>query len=119
MDLGKSASLKLVRWLFAILSPQPGRTAEDKGFSLWAAFCSGHVRFVVATLNGPAGCPVANESVPDSAEATELLIQFCAVYGLLELQQPPDDRGPELSPATADFLVAPALPCYRLGGLQP
>lgn len=80
-DLGASASPKLVRWLCAILSPLPGWTADGGGVSPWAAFCSGHVRFVVAVADRPASFPSPGELPPNSAEATELLIQFCAMYG--------------------------------------
>lgn len=48
LDLGASASLKPMRWLRAILSPRPGWTADGGGFPLWAASCSGHVRFGLA-----------------------------------------------------------------------
>lgn len=41
------------------------------------------VRLLV-TADGPASLPPPGESPPNSAEATELLIQFCAIYGLRE-----------------------------------
>lgn len=74
LDLGASSSRKLVRWLCAILSPLPGWTVDGGGVPLWAAFCSGHVRFVVAIADGPASFPSPGELPPNSTEATELLI---------------------------------------------
>ena len=128
LDLGASASPKLLKWLCAIISPRPGWTADGGGFPPWAAFCTGQVRFVVAAADGPAGSPFPGESSPNSAEATELLIEFCAIYGLLEPEhqpddhQPghqPDDHPPELSPVTTAFFAALMLPFYRFGGLRP
>ncbi|KAK4038466.1 hypothetical protein C8A01DRAFT_47926 [Parachaetomium inaequale] len=75
LDLGVLASPKLVRWLCAILSPRPGWAVDDGGgCPLWAAFCSGYVRFAVAAADGPASFPSPNESPPNSVEATELLV---------------------------------------------
>jgi len=135
LDLGASATPKLVRWLCTILAPRPGWAADGGGFPPWAAFCSGHVRFVVATADGPESFFSLNESSPPtSVEATELLIQFCAMYGLLEPEhlpenhQPgshhpkdhqPGNHQPELSPAIAAFLAALVLPFYRSDGLRP
>ncbi|KAK0734485.1 hypothetical protein B0T26DRAFT_670776 [Lasiosphaeria miniovina] len=94
-------------------------TANGEGVPPWAAFCSGHVRFAVATADGPASLPPPGESPPNSAEATELLIQLCAIYGLFEPEHQPDDRQPELLPATSAFLAALALPFFHSDGLQP
>lgn len=119
LDLGASACPKLVRWLCAILSPLPGWTADGGGVPPWAAFCSGPARFVVAVADGPASFPSPDESPPNSAEATELLIEFCAMYGLLEPEHQPDGHPSELSPAIAAFLAALVLPFYRHDGLRP
>lgn len=90
-----------------------------RGVPPWAAFCSGPARFVVAVADGPASFPSPDESPPNSAEATELLIEFCAIYGLLEPEHQPDGHPSELSPAFAAFLAALVLPFYRHDGLRP
>ncbi|KAL2134164.1 hypothetical protein VTI74DRAFT_863 [Chaetomium olivicolor] len=77
------------------------------------------LRFMVAAAVGPASFHSPSESPPNSAEATGLLIQFCAIYRLLGPEHQPDDHQPELSPATTAFLAALVLPFYRSDGLRP
>ncbi|KAK3936439.1 hypothetical protein QBC46DRAFT_419368 [Diplogelasinospora grovesii] len=109
---GASPSRKLVRWLCAILSPKLGWSAGGGGFPPWAAFCSGEACFVVVSADGPAAFS-PNEPPPNSAEATELLIELCGLYGLLGPGAGPRDKPSEIPPPTAAFLAALALPFYR------
>jgi hypothetical protein len=112
------ASRRLVRWLCAILSPKPGWLGDQGHFPPWAAFCSGNVRFVVVTTDGPVAFAL-NEPPPSSSEATELLIEFCSLYGLLAPEHKCKGQQTELSPPIAAFLAALALPFSRYDGLQP
>ena len=116
--LGASASRQLVRWLCAVLAPKPGWSADTGGFPPWAAFCSHEARFVVVTADGPTTFS-SSEPPPNSAEATELLIELCRLSGFLEPEHQPSDAHSELSPATAAFFATLALPFYRHDDLQP
>lgn len=118
LNLGASASRRLVRWLCAVLSPKPGWLAESGEFPPWAAFCACDRPLVVVTADGVAGF-VRKESPPSSAEATELLIEFYRLYGLLEPGHKHKGQTSNLPPPTAAFLAALALPFYRNVGLQP
>lgn len=129
LDLGASTSPGLVRWLCAILAPKPGWSADGGGFPPWAAFCSGsssnsgndngiNARFAVVTADRPASFSLS-EPPPSSTEATDLLIELYSLYGLLEPEQWPGHQQSELSPATAAFFAALALPFYRSDDLQP
>ncbi|KAL2176555.1 uncharacterized protein P884DRAFT_260573 [Thermothelomyces heterothallicus CBS 202.75] len=118
LNLGASASRRLVRWLCAVLSPKPGWLADGGKFPPWAAFCAGDRPLVVVTADGPAGF-VFKEPPPSSTEATELLIEFCRLYGLLKLEHKYKDQSSNLPPPIAAFLAALALPFYRNVGLQP
>ncbi|KAH6628120.1 hypothetical protein F5144DRAFT_297029 [Chaetomium tenue] len=117
LHLGTSASRRLVRWLCAILAPQPGWSADTGDFPPWAAFCSGDTAFAIVTVNGPTDL-TASEPPPCSAEATELLIEFCEIYGFL---RPPQSTKTcsELPPASAAFFATLSLPFYRQDALQP
>ena len=99
-----------------MLSPKPGWLADGGGFPLWAAFCAGDSPPVVVTADGPAGF-VLKEPLPSSAEATELLIEFCRLYGLLELGHKYTGQTSNLPPSTAVFLAVLALLFYRNVGL--
>ncbi|KAI0430730.1 hypothetical protein F5Y09DRAFT_220431 [Xylaria sp. FL1042] len=113
LSLGASASPALLRWLCAILAPNPGWFSDGGGFPPWAAYCSGDVQFVISTNKT---VTFSNEELPPtSAQATDFLIQLCVFYGL-----GPKKGGPRnLPPATAAFLAALALPFYRHVNLQP
>ncbi|KAL2020761.1 hypothetical protein VTK56DRAFT_7959 [Thermocarpiscus australiensis] len=113
LDLRASASLTLVRWLCAILAPKPGWLADGGDFPPWAAFCSGDASFIIVA-DGPVTIS-PNERAPTSTQATELLIELCSLYGLENRR----DRQSEISPPTAAFLAALALPFYREASLQP
>ena len=117
LHLSASASRPLVRWLCAILAPKPRWSTDAGDFPPWAAFCSGDTAFVVVTANGLADF-AAIEPPPSSAEATELFIELCGLYGLLK---PPQSTKiySELSPASAAVFATLALPFYRQDGLQP
>ncbi|KAI1422461.1 hypothetical protein F5Y12DRAFT_618008 [Xylaria sp. FL1777] len=116
LHLPAAASPRLVRWLCALLSPQPGWEPEnDNEFPMWAAFCSGDVGFVISTPTG-GSMSMKKERAPTSKEARGLLVEFCCLYGL----------GPKLHgktefmlPYTAAFLAALVLPYYQYVRLQP
>ncbi|KAL2187929.1 hypothetical protein L209DRAFT_754112 [Thermothelomyces heterothallicus CBS 203.75] len=119
LDPSAVPSRSLVRWLCAILSPKPGWSAADGGgFPPWAAFCSGDASFAVISADGPASFS-PNDLPPDSTQAAELLIELCALYGLLGPDQDRKDQVSEVSPPTAAFFAALALPFYRDNDLQP
>lgn len=117
LNLGAYASHRLMRWLCAILSPEPGWSADGGDFPPWAAFCSGDARFVVASANDPAA--FSNEPPPDSTQATELLIELCVLYGLFRPRTRPGEKLADIPPSTAAFLAALALPFYRNVDLTP
>ncbi|OIW26963.1 hypothetical protein CONLIGDRAFT_547286, partial [Coniochaeta ligniaria NRRL 30616] len=100
----------LVRWLRAILSPETGWSVEGGGYPAWAASCNAH--FDIRTTN--VVTMSRNERPPDSAQATELLIEFCSLYGL-----GPPGESESFSPATAAFLTALTLPFCRYVKLKP
>jgi hypothetical protein len=83
VDLGGLASPRLVRWLCAVLSPKPGWSADGGDFPPWAAFFAGHVCFVVVKTDVSAPLSL-KEPPPNSAKASELLIELCSLYGLLD-----------------------------------
>ena len=114
LDLGPSASHDLVRWLCAILAPKPGWVSDGKSFAPWAAFCSGEPRFVICTDKPVTFSP--DTSPPNSGRASELLIELCSLYGF---ESEMESRRTGLTPATAGFLAALALPFYRYVKLQP
>jgi hypothetical protein len=116
IHLAASASHDLVKWLCAVLAPRPGWSIEGGGFAPWAAFCPGDVRFIIST-DGPVLFDV-DEQPPNCARATELLIELCRFYGLGRPKHN-SDNNEALSPYTAAFLAALALPFYRHVGLQP
>jgi hypothetical protein len=67
-----------------------------------------------------ASAPVSlNEPPPNSTEASELLVEFCSLQGMLELEHEPNNQQSELSPPMAAFIAALALPFYRDAGLHP
>lgn len=109
-------SPELVRWVCALLAPKPGWSAVRGGYPPWAAFCSGPVRFAISTDH-----PVAfnmNCRPPSYAEALELLIEFCSLFGLGP-EEPKDNSFEPLSPPIAAFLAALSLPFYRRNELKP
>lgn len=111
-----SAPHDLVKWLCAVLAPRLGWSVKEGGCAPWAAFCSGDVRFVIST-DKPLNF-TSHDRPPSSARATELLIEFCRLHGL----GPSNRIGREseiLSPPTAAFLAALALPFYHRVKLQP
>ncbi|KAJ2991221.1 hypothetical protein NUW58_g2594 [Xylaria curta] len=116
LHLPASASLALVRWLCALLSPQPGWETDNKhDFPPWAAFCCGDVNFAICF---PMGEPMSlkKERAPTSVEARRLLVEFCCLYGL-----GPKVHGESglLPPYTAALLATLALPYYRFAQLRP
>ncbi|KAK7425282.1 hypothetical protein QQZ08_008179 [Neonectria magnoliae] len=118
VQLPGEASAPLVQWLCAILAPKPGWSADDDGgpYSPWAACCTGDFQFVVATEEQVFLDPDAE--TPSDAQATELLIEFCNLFGIGH--EPSQLNGPvQLSPIKAAFLATLAVPFYRMAKLQP
>ncbi|EPE09309.1 hypothetical protein F503_07085 [Ophiostoma piceae UAMH 11346] len=110
---GDGVSSQLVRWLCALLSPQLGwRAKRARMVPPWASLCAGDVVFAVT-----ANANVQETSPPTSASASILLAEFCALYGLNEVDEPNDTV--TISPITAAFMAALTLPFYRLYKLQP
>ncbi|KAH6988778.1 hypothetical protein BKA56DRAFT_574578 [Ilyonectria sp. MPI-CAGE-AT-0026] len=116
LDMRAPASRDLVRWLSAILASKPGWSVEGGGFAPWAAFCSGDAQFAISTDEVVTFAP--KDRPPSSDKATELLIELCSLYGF-EPSRRKGGRFDSLSPVTAAFLAALALPFYRSVGLQP
>ncbi|KAK4143142.1 uncharacterized protein C8A04DRAFT_37693 [Dichotomopilus funicola] len=115
LKLPAFASPALVRWLSALLSPTPGWCGDGNrpDFPPWAAFCSGPLRFRIVVPPEPFPLDQQPPSPPTSCQATKLLIELCTIYGFLD--------GPPcgLTPATAAFLAALALPFTRDDGQNP
>ncbi|KAF5026210.1 hypothetical protein F66182_1707 [Fusarium sp. NRRL 66182] len=118
VHLPTEASLRLVHWLCAILAPRPGWAADDKGgaYTPWDAQHTGDARFVITT-EGQFSIDTDAEP-PTPTEATELLIEFCNLFGIGH--EPCRSRDPSpLSPIKAAFLATLAIPFYRMAKLQP
>ncbi|RGP71111.1 hypothetical protein FLONG3_7239 [Fusarium longipes] len=111
------ASRRLVQWLCAILAPTPGWAANGRGaHTPWDARCTGEVRFLIAT-EGQVAIDLDMEP-PTSTEATELLIEFCNLFGIGHESR--QSRDPTLlSPIKTAFLATLAIPFYRMAKLQP
>ena len=117
VKLVKPASRSLVRWLCAILAPKPGwLTPDSKGYPAWAAFCSGNAQFVILTDVPFAFEP--DDHPPSAAQATELLIEFCSLFGLCAPKRKEKTSEP-MGPYTAAFFPALAIPFYRYADLKP
>lgn len=120
--LPSPASRDLIRWLCAILAPEPGVRA--KPFPVWTMFASSDVRFVILTDRSVSFD--LDKPPPTSPQAAELLIEFCGVFGLDgrrdgRARKPSKGAVPfeELPPYTAAFLAALALPTYGAHQLEP
>jgi hypothetical protein len=109
-----NASPALVRWLCAVLAPgRLGWRASGNGLPPWASCLSKDVQLVmVAEEQGP-----GVETAPSSSQAAELLIELYQLYGLRTRQA--KQIFESISPYTAGFLAALALPFYRMQELQP
>ncbi|KAH7157905.1 hypothetical protein B0J13DRAFT_184154 [Dactylonectria estremocensis] len=118
IQLPSEASLPLTQWLCALLAPKPGWSADDKGgpFSPWAANCTGDLKFIVATQEQVS--LDANIEPPTVDEATDLIFEFCNLFGINH--EPLQYNAPSpLSPVKAAFLATLAIPFYRVAKLQP
>lgn len=111
----EGASPSLIRWLCAVLDPDLGWRAKDKGFlPPWAATFKTDVRLVIRSSDSAAGML----SPPSSPEATELLIELCGLFRLgTDLGQ--DVRWDSIPPYKAAFFAALMLPFYDYMKLQP
>ncbi|KIH94031.1 hypothetical protein SPBR_05697 [Sporothrix brasiliensis 5110] len=110
---GDSVSPQLVRWLCALLSPQPGwRARGARMVPPWASLWTGDAVFAVV-----ANDDIQETAPPSSAGASILLAEFCALYGFDAVDEANDVV--TVSPITASFMAALTLPLYRLYGLQP
>lgn len=116
--LPSEASSSLVHWLCAILAPAPAWAAkDDQGtFTPWAAQFTGDLHFIVATEEEVS--MNSNTQPPTPTEATELLIEFCNLFGIGHESRQSDETS-LLSPVKAGFLAALAIPFYRMAKLQP
>ncbi|KAJ4259683.1 hypothetical protein NW762_007614 [Fusarium torreyae] len=118
VHLPTEASLRLVHWLCAILAPRSGWAVTDEVgvYTPWDAQFTSDVRFVIAT-EGQVSIDTDAEP-PTPTEATELLIEFCNLFGIGH--EPHRSRDPSpLSPIKAAFLATLAIPFYRMAKLQP
>ncbi|KAI6775203.1 hypothetical protein HG530_001961 [Fusarium avenaceum] len=118
VHLPPGTSLRLVHWLCAILASRSGWAADDQegAYTPWDAQFTDDVQFVVAT-GGPVSIDTDAEP-PTPAEATELLIEFCNLFGIGHEPCRSKDPSP-LSPIKAAFLATLAIPFYRMAKLQP
>ncbi|KAF4449559.1 hypothetical protein F53441_7218 [Fusarium austroafricanum] len=118
VHLPKGASFRLVHWLCAILAPQSGWTADDQGglCTPWDAAFASNVRFVIA-IEGEVLINTEMEP-PTPTEATDLLIEFCNLFGIGHEPHRSKDPTP-LSPIKAAFLATLAIPFYRMAKLEP
>lgn len=118
VPLPSEASSRLVQWLCAVLAPAPGWAAKDDegAFSPWAARCMGSTKFIIGTEKTVLMDPCAQP--PSATEATELLIEFCNLFGIGHESHRSADPSP-LSPIKAAFLANLAIPFYRMAKLQP
>ncbi|KAI1268120.1 hypothetical protein F5Y18DRAFT_279046 [Xylariaceae sp. FL1019] len=117
VDLSAPASPGLVRWLCAVLAPTLGWTMDvADNFPPWAAFCSGSSQFVIIS-NQPVSS--SDDVAPSSSEALAYLIEFVELYGLGPEQSRDDDPQGLLSPYTAGFLAALALPFCEWDDFEP
>ncbi len=97
------SSAKLVRWLCAILAPGRGWFAKGS-VPPWAAYFNEDVRFIIST-----DIPlkeITQEHPPSSAEAADLIIEFCTLYDFS-------------SQPMAAFSAALLLPFHNRQHLQP
>ncbi|KAL4721957.1 hypothetical protein ACLX1H_011150 [Fusarium chlamydosporum] len=118
VHLPAGSSSQLVQWLCAILAPRPGWAADGQegAYTPWDAQCTGDMRFVIATEGQVSIDPNAEPPTPN--EATDLLIEFCNLFGIGHESHQSTDPSP-LSPIKAAFLAALAIPFYRMAKLQP
>lgn len=114
IQLPKEASCRLVQWLCAVLAPNPG-WAVDGIYTPWDARFTSDVRFVIATEEQVSFD--SDAELPTPTEATDLLIEFCELFGI---DHPIGSKSPTtLSPIKAAFLASLAIPFYRMAKLQP
>lgn len=124
IDLRKPASRRLVTWLSAVLAPKQSwapKATETQEHSPWTMVLPTDLQ-ISLYADEHAEVYRQDKSPPTSAEAAELLVEFCALFGLGK-----QDRRPgrprknisEPSPVTAAFLAALALPFYRCLEFQP
>ncbi|KAI1249781.1 hypothetical protein MGN70_009395 [Eutypa lata] len=114
IDLG-TASPALVRWLCAVLSPDLGWNARDKGLlPPWTASIKTGIQLIVSA-------PVSAADMllpPSSSDAMELFIELCRLFRLgTDLRC--NSRWESISPYKAAFFAALMLPFYSYMELQP
>ncbi|KAF7537008.1 hypothetical protein G7Z17_g12940 [Cylindrodendrum hubeiense] len=118
VELPANATKPLIQWLCALLAPNTGWEADDKGgpFSPWAACCTGDFKFVIVTSEEVS--LDTNAEPPTVDEAAELIFELCNCFGID--QEPLRQYEPDqLSSVKAAFLATLALPFYRMAKLQP
>ncbi|KAM0195077.1 hypothetical protein ACHAPI_006623 [Fusarium lateritium] len=117
VHLPTGTSLRLVHWLCAILAARSGWAPDVQGACTpWDAQFTDDVQFVVAT--GKQVSIDTDAEPPTPTEATELLIEFCNLFGIGHEPCRSKDPSP-LSPIKAAFLATLAIPFYRMAKLQP
>ncbi|OAA64489.1 hypothetical protein SPI_03136 [Niveomyces insectorum RCEF 264] len=119
LDLsGDALSAELVRWICAILAPKAAWGPVDgRDGPPWAAHCPTELRFAVVSDDAEReadGKPPPPP--PRAAAATELLIEFCSLFGLGLSET---EQAHRILPPTAAFLAALMLPFTSVSGLQP
>lgn len=116
INLGGAVSDQLVTWICALLAPKPGWHPVDRGeYPPWAAFCGGDADCVIVT-DAAMKCDFTG-TPPSFVKATELLIEFCRLFGLGVV--PAETAAQPLAPYTAAFYAALALPFGHFQGLRP
>lgn len=124
IDLRRPASRPLVTWLSAVLAPKQGwvpKAAKRPDYTPWTTVLPTDIQFGLYA-DEPAEVYRQDKSPPSSAEAVELLIEFCGLFGLGKPERRPGRPRKDMSepsPVTVAFLAALALPFYRCLEFQP
>ncbi|PFH61891.1 hypothetical protein XA68_15907 [Ophiocordyceps unilateralis] len=110
------ASPALVRWICAVAtSPYMGWLVVKGKLPPWAAcLWKSGVQIIIETED-----PTTDTcSAPSSAEALDLLVEFCRLFGLGK-EESHDDKYESMSPYREAFFAALLLPYYNAKGHQP
>ncbi|KAL2760460.1 hypothetical protein ACRALDRAFT_2056535, partial [Sodiomyces alcalophilus JCM 7366] len=113
------ASPALVRWLCSILSPDLGWDCDGEEFPPWSALLSPS-RPITITVDGISSHNGSDykTSAPNSAQAVELLIELCEIFGLGTGAIRSSNLQP-LAPCDAAFLAALMIPFHYSMSLNP
>ncbi|APA15905.1 hypothetical protein sscle_15g106750 [Sclerotinia sclerotiorum 1980 UF-70] len=112
----RSSSRQLIRWLCALLAPGLGWIVKGP-LPPWTAHYDETARFVIVT-DVPFNF-LDDQRPPAASKATELLIEFCRLYGIGSQNACTESLSESLPQPTTGFLAALALPFYNALNLQP